>query len=261
MIEIHNLYKAFGAQMILNNLNLTVRRGETKVVIGRSGVGKSVLLKSIVGLVRPESGSIKINGMEVTGLSEREYNKLRMEIGMVFQGGALFDSLSVGENVAFVLDEFMNLEPRTVKERVRDALAMVGLKNVEHLMPSQLSGGMKKRVSLARVLCMEPQIILYDEPTSEVDPITAAAINNLIRELRDKLKVTSIVVTHDMNSAYQIADSIAMFYKGAVIADGTPDEIRHSNNPVVHQFIHGLHEGPITDDEQLVFGHIKEEHP
>ncbi len=259
MIEIHNLYKAFGAQMVLNNLNLTVRRGETKVVIGRSGVGKSVLLKSIVGLVRPESGSIKINGVEVTGLSEREYNKLRLEIGMVFQGGALFDSLSVGENVAFVLNEFMNLEARTVRERVRDALAMVGLKDVEHLMPSQLSGGMKKRVSLARVLCMEPQIILYDEPTSEVDPITAAAVNNLIRELRNKLKVTSIVVTHDMNSAYQIADSIAMFYKGTVIADGTPDEIRHSNNPIVHQFIHGLGEGPITDDEQLVFGHVKEE--
>ncbi len=259
MIEIHNLYKAFGAQMVLNNLNLTVRRGETKAVIGRSGVGKSVLLKSIVGLVRPDSGSIKINGVEVTGLSEREYNKLRLEIGMVFQGGALFDSLSVGENVAFVLDEFMNLESKTVKGRVRDALAMVGLKDVEHLMPAQLSGGMKKRVSLARVLCMEPQIILYDEPTSEVDPITAAAINNLIRELCDKLKVTSIVVTHDMNSAYQVADSIAMFYKGAVIADGTPDEIRHSNNPVVNQFIHGLREGPITDDEQLVFGHIKEQ--
>ncbi len=259
MIEIHNLYKSFGPQMILNNLNLTVRRGETKVVIGRSGVGKSVLLKSIVGLMRPESGSIKINGVEVTDLNEREYNKLRMEIGMVFQGGALFDSLSVGENVAFVLDEFMNLEAKTVKERVRDALGMVGLKDVEHLMPSQLSGGMKKRVSLARVLCMEPQIILYDEPTSEVDPITAVAINNLIRELRDKLKVTSIVVTHDMNSAYQIADSIAMFYKGAVIADGTPDEIRNSKNPVVHQFINGLHEGPITDDEQLVFGHIKQE--
>lgn len=259
MIEIHNLYKAFGPQMVLNNLNLKVRRGETKVVIGRSGVGKSVLLKSIVGLVRPDSGSIKINGMEVTELKEREYNKLRMEIGMVFQGGALFDSLSVGENVGFVLDEFMALDTRTLKDRVRDSLALVGLKDVEHLMPSQLSGGMRKRVSLARVLCMEPQIILYDEPTSEVDPITATAVNNLIKELRDKLKVTSIVVTHDMNSAYQIADSIAMFYKGSVIADGTPDEIRNSANPVVRQFIQGLDHGPITDDERLVFGHIKEE--
>ncbi len=257
MIEIHNLYKAFGSQMILNNLSLTVRRGETKAVIGRSGVGKSVLLKNIVGLVKPDSGSIKINGIEVTDLNEKEYDKLRMEIGMVFQGGALFDSMNVGENVAFVLNEFMNLSRSTVDDRVADALALVGLKDVQHMMPSQLSGGMRKRVSLARVLCMEPQIILYDEPTSEVDPITAAAVNHLIIELRDKLKVTSIVVTHDMNSAFQIADSIAMFYRGQVIADGAPDQIKNSKHPVVQQFITGQAHGPITEDENLVFGHIK----
>lgn len=257
MIEIHNLYKGFGSQMILNNLNLTIRKGETKAIIGRSGVGKSVLLKNIVGLIRPDSGSIKINGVEVTDLNEKEYNKLRMEIGLVFQGGALFDSMSVGENVAFVLNEFMNLDKKTVRDKVKDALAMVGLKDVEGMAPSQLSGGMRKRVSLARVLCMEPQIILYDEPTSEVDPITAAAINHLIVELRDKLKVTSIVVTHDMNSAYQIADSIAMFYRGQVIADGTPDEIRNSKHPVVRQFINGDAHGPITEDESLIFGHVK----
>ena len=257
MIEIHNLYKAFGSQTILNNLSLTVRRGETKAVIGRSGVGKSVLLKNIVGLIKPDSGSIKINGVEVTDLKEKDYNKLRMEIGMVFQGGALFDSMSVGENVAFVLNEFMNLDKKTVRDRVADALGLVGLKDVEDMMPSQLSGGMKKRVSLARVLCMEPQIILYDEPTSEVDPITAAAINHLIIEMRDKLKVTSIVVTHDMNSAYQIADSIAMFYRGQVIADGKPEEIKNSKHPVVQQFINGQFQGPITEDENLVFGHFK----
>jgi len=257
MIEIRNLYKVFGPQMILNNMNLTVRRGETKAIIGRSGVGKSVLLKSIVGLIRPDSGSIKINGVEVTNLNDRDYDKLRMEIGMVFQGGALFDSMNVGENVGFVLNEFMNLDKRTVKDKVHDALGLVGLKDVEGLMPSQLSGGMKKRVSLARVLCMEPRIILYDEPTSEVDPITAAAINNLIIELRDKLKVTSIMVTHDMNSAYQVADSIAMFYKGQVIADGKPDEIRNSKHPVIQQFIHGEAHGPITEDESLIFGHVK----
>ncbi len=257
MIEIHNLYKAFGAQMILNNLSLTVRRGETKAVIGRSGVGKSVLLKNIVGLVRPDSGSIKINGVEVTNLNEKEYNKLRMEIGLVFQGGALFDSMTVGENVAFVLNEFMNLDKKTVRDRARDALALVGMKDIEDMMPSQLSGGMKKRVSLARVLCMEPQIILYDEPTSEVDPITAAALNSLIIELRDKLKVTSIVVTHDMNSVYKIADSIAMFYRGQVIADGSPEEIKNSQHPVVRQFIRGEALGPITEDENLIFGHVK----
>ncbi len=257
MIDIHNLYKAFGSQMILNNLSLNIRRGETKAIIGRSGVGKSVLLKNIVGLIRPDSGSIKVNGVEVTNLEEKDYNKLRMEIGLVFQGGALFDSMSVGDNVGFVLNEFMNLDRSTVKDRVHDALAMVGLKDVEDMMPSQLSGGMKKRVSLARVLCMEPQIILYDEPTAEVDPITAAAINSLIIELRDKLKVTSIVVTHDMNSAYKIADSIAMFYRGQVIADGTPDQIKNSNHPVVRQFISGQATGPITEDENLIFGHVK----
>ncbi len=237
MIEIRNLYKVFGAQMVLNNLSLTVRRGETKVVIGRSGVGKTVLLRNIVGLVRPDSGSIKINGVEVTNLNEKEYNRLRMEIGMVFQGGALFDSMNVGENVGFVLNEFMNLDQKTVQDRVRDALGLVGLKDVEDMMPSQLSGGMKKRVSLARVLCMEPHIILYDEPTTGVDPITAAAINHLIIELRDKLKVTSIVVTHDMNSAYQVADSIAMFYKGQIIADGKSgrnQEFQTSGDPAVY---------------------------
>jgi phospholipid/cholesterol/gamma-HCH transport system ATP-binding protein len=257
MIEIRNLYKVFGAQMVLNNLNLTVRRGETKAIIGRSGVGKSVLLKNIVGLIHPDSGSIKINGVEVTNLNEKEYDRVRMEIGMVFQGGALFDSMNVGENVGFVLNEFMSLDRKTVEDKVRDALGLVGLKDVESLMPSQLSGGMRKRVSLARVLCMEPHIILYDEPTSEVDPITAAAINNLIIELRDKLKVTSIIVTHDMNSAYQVADSIAMFYKGQVIADGTPEEIKNSKHPVIQQFIHGEAHGPITEDESLIFGHVK----
>jgi phospholipid/cholesterol/gamma-HCH transport system ATP-binding protein len=257
MIEIRNLYKAFGKQMVINNLSLTVARGETKVVIGRSGVGKTVLLRNIVGLVRPDSGSIKINGEEVTNLNEKEYNRIRKEIGVVFQGGALFDSMNVGENVGFVLNEFMNLDRKTVQGRVRDALGLVGLKDVENMMPSQLSGGMRKRVSLARVLCMEPHIILYDEPTTGVDPITAAAINALIVELRNRLKVTSIVVTHDMNSAYQIADSIAMFYKGQVIADGSPEEIRNSKHPVIQQFIHGVTEGPITEDESLIFGHVK----
>jgi phospholipid/cholesterol/gamma-HCH transport system ATP-binding protein len=210
-----------------------------------------------VGLMHPDSGSIKINGVEVTNLNEKEYNRVRMGIGLVFQGGALFDSMNVGENVGFVLDEFMNLDKEIVQDKVRDALGLVGLEGVEHMMPSQLSGGMKKRVSLARALCMEPHIILYDEPTTGVDPITAAAINHLIIELRDKLKVTSIVVTHDMNSAYQVADSIAMFYKGQIIADGTPEEIKNSQNPVILQFIHGQAHGPITEDERLIFGHVK----
>jgi len=257
MIEIRNLYKLLGPQMVLNNLSLTVRQGETKVIIGRSGVGKTVLLKNIVGLMRPDRGSIKINGVEVTNLNEKEYNRLRMDIGMVFQGGALFDSMDVGENVGFVPNEFMSLDKKTLEERVRHVLGLVGLKDVEHMMPAQLSGGMRKRVSLARVLCMEPHIILYDEPTTGVDPITAAAINHLIIELRDKLKVTSIVVTHDMNSAYMVADSIAMFYKGQIIADGRPEDIKNSKHPVIQQFIQGQAHGPITEDESLIFGHVK----
>lgn len=257
MIEIKNLYKSFDGNHIINNLDLTIKTAETKVIIGRSGAGKSVLLKSIIGLMKPDGGSIKINDVEVTTLSEKEYNKIRMEIGMVFQGGALFDSMTVGENVAFVLNEFMDLDKKTIQDKVADALALVGLKGIEDMPPSSLSGGMKKRVSLARVLCMEPQIILYDEPTSEVDPITADALNTLIIELRDKLKVTSIVVTHDMNMAFKVADSIAMFYHGHVIADGTSEEIRNCRHPVVKQFIHGEAQGPITEDENLIFGHVQ----
>ena len=257
MIEIKGLNKVFDRNVVLNNLDLTIKTGETKVIIGRSGAGKSVLLKSIVGLLKPDTGSIQVNGTEVTTLSETEYDRVRMEIGMVFQGGALFDSMNVADNVGFVLNEFMDLSPRTIEDKVADSLAMVGLKGIERMRPSQLSGGMRKRVSLARVLCMEPQIILYDEPTSEVDPITADSINNLIIDMRDKLKVTSIVVTHDMSSAYKVADSIAMFYHGQVIAEGSPEEIRNTTHPVVKQFINGEKDGPITDGENLVYGHTK----
>ncbi|MDP8213014.1 MAG: ABC transporter ATP-binding protein [Candidatus Zapsychrus exili] len=257
MIEISNLCKSFENNIIFSNLDLTVKEGETMVIIGRSGAGKSVLLKCIVGLMSPDAGSIKIRGEEVTTLEEKEYNKIRMDMGMVFQGGALFDSMNVEENVAFVLNEFMNLDPSIVRDKVRDSLLLVGLQDIEKMMPAELSGGMKKRVSLARVLCMEPKIIFYDEPTTGVDPITADAINNLIVDLSKKLNVTSIVVTHDMNSAYKVANSIAMFYHGQIIAQGTVDEIRHTKHPVIRQFISGDARGPITDGENLVFGHAE----
>jgi phospholipid/cholesterol/gamma-HCH transport system ATP-binding protein len=257
MIEIQNLFKTFDSVPVLNGLCLSVREGETKVVIGRSGVGKSVLLKSIVGILRPDSGSIRIAGQEVVGMPERQYDTLRKQIGLVFQNGALFDSMSVGDNVAFVTDEFMNISRQERGGRVARALSLVGLEGVEDMMPSQLSGGMRKRVSLARVLCMEPRIILYDEPTSEVDPVTADALIRLINGMRDRLGVTSIVVTHDMSAAYRLADSIAMFYHGQVIADAAPEEIRNSHHPVVRQFIEGNSSGPITDDESLKFGHLK----
>ena len=257
MSDIKNVCKTFGESSVLQDMTMNVKEGETRVVIGRSGVGKSVFLKNIIGILKPASGSIKINGQEATEFSEREYNKYRMEMGMVFQGGALFDSLNVGENVSFVLDEFMQIGRKTIKDRVEEALGLVGLQGIEKMMPAELSGGMKKRVSLARVLCIKPKIIFYDEPTTGVDPITADAINNLIIDLRRKLKVTSIVVTHDMNSAYKVADSIAMFYHGRVIAEGQPDEIRNTRHPVVKQFIHGEAHGPITDNENLVLGHTE----
>ena len=255
MIEISHLHKSFGNHVILNDLNLTIKEGETKVIIGRSGTGKSVLLKNIIGILRPDVGSIKINGVEVTTLNEREYNKIRMKMGMVFQGGALFDSMNVAENVAFVLDEFMSVDKKMVRAKVERCLGMVGLSGIEEMMPSELSGGMRKRVSLARVLCMEPRIIFYDEPTTGVDPITSDVINNLIIDLRHKLKVTSIVVTHDMNSAYKVADNIVMLYHGQVVAEGTPQEIQTTKHPVVKQFINGEAKGPITENENLIFGY------
>ncbi len=247
MIEIKNLHKTLGGHKVLNGLNLKIEKGITCVVIGRSGCGKSVLLKHIVGILKPESGQVFVGGQEVNKLNDHELNRLRLKMGMVFQGGALFDSMTVGENVGFGLIEHDHIHHKELLRRIEDSLSMVGLSGIANLMPSELSGGMKKRVSLARALCIRPDIIFYDEPTTGVDPITADSINDLIIDLHDKLKVTAIVVTHDMTSAYKVGDKIAMLYHGKIIAEGTPKEIRHANNPVVHQFINGLAKGPITE--------------
>ena len=256
MIQIVDLHKNFNTSKVLTGLNLTVNKGETKVIIGRSGCGKSVLLKHIVGILSQDSGKVIINDNDISQLTEKEMDAIRLKIGLVFQGGALFDSLNVYENVGFVLREYSDLKEDVIMKRVTESLGLVGLSKIEHLMPSELSGGMKKRVALARAVCMRPEVILYDEPTTGVDPITADAINSLIDELHDKLQVTSIVVTHDMRSAYKVADRIAMLYKGKIIAEGTPDEIRYSHNPVVRQFISGQCFGPITKDDNLEFGNI-----
>ncbi len=247
MIEIKELSKSFNSHKVLDGLNFEIDKGTTCVIIGRSGCGKSVLLKHIVGIMRPEAGQVFIDGKEVNKLRDKELDLLRMKIGMVFQGGALFDSMCVGENVGFGLIEHKRLKKREVFERVEESLSLVGLGGIEHLMPAELSGGMKKRVALARAICIKPDIILYDEPTTGVDPITADSINELIKRLHDQLKVTSIVVTHDMKSAYKIADKIAMLYQGKIIAEGTPEEIQNTEHPVVHQFINGLAKGPITE--------------
>ena len=247
MIEIIDVYKNFNSKKVLNGVNLKINKGETKVIIGRSGCGKSVLLKHIVGVLRPDRGRITVDGQDISKVSSTALNSLRMRMAMVFQGGALFDSLNVGENVGFTLYEYSKFSPKEIEEQVEESLANVELHGIQKLMPSELSGGMKKRVAIARALCAKPEIILYDEPTTGVDPITADSINELIRSLHDKFKVTSIVVTHDMKSAYRIADNMAMIYQGKIIAEGTPEEIQKTKHPVVYQFINGLAQGPITE--------------
>lgn len=247
MIEIVEAFKSFGEHQVLNGLNLKIEKGSTCVIIGRSGCGKSVLLKHIEGILKPDKGKIIVDGKNVPDLPEKEMNELRMRMGMVFQGGALFDSMTVGDNVGFSLIEHTKVGHKELLERIEDSLCLVGLCGIANLMPSELSGGMKKRVSLARAICNRPEIIFYDEPTTGVDPITADSINELIKSLHDKLKVTSIVVTHDMKSAYTVGDKLAMMYQGKIIAEGTPEEIQKTDHPVVHQFINGLAKGPITE--------------
>jgi phospholipid/cholesterol/gamma-HCH transport system ATP-binding protein len=247
MIEIKRLTKSFSTHKVLNELNLNIETGSTVVIIGRSGCGKSVLLKHIVGILRPERGNLLIDGKDITRMNDAQMNEVRMKIGMVFQGGALFDSMTVAENVGFGLIQHNRISRKELLERIEESLCLVGLCGIGNLMPSELSGGMKKRVALARAICIRPEIILYDEPTTGVDPITADSINDLIKRLHDKLKVTSIVVTHDMKSAYRVADRIAMLYQGKIIAEGTSAQIQNTTHSVVHQFINGLAEGPITE--------------
>lgn len=245
MIRIINLHKTFGDNPVLRGVDLSVNKGETMVVIGQSGSGKSVLLKHIIGLLKPDLGEIWIEGTEVTKLDEDELQGHTRKFGLLFQGAALFDSMSVAENVAFGLERYTNYPRAEIDEIVRESLARVGLHGVEHMMPYELSGGMKKRVGLARAIAYEPEIMLYDEPSTGLDPIRADAINDLINMLKNELGVTSVVITHDMTSSYKIADRIAMLYEGIILEVGTPDEIRNSRNPIVQQFIHGESHGPI----------------
>ena len=247
MIEIQNLCKSFGTHQVLQHVNLTIASGQTMVIIGRSGCGKSVLLKHIIGLMKPDEGAVLIDGVDVARLSGHSLDKLRLKFGMLFQGAALFDSMTVEDNVAFALREHSTMSAEAIRRRVQECLQLVGLERVEDLEPAELSGGMRKRVGLARALAMNPEIILYDEPTTGIDPIMGDIINDLIVALRDRLKVTSVAVTHDMRSAYKVADRIAMLYNGNVVETGTPEQIRNSTNPVVRQFIEGAAVGPIQE--------------
>ncbi len=247
MIRIVDLHKRFGDNKVLEGVSLHIKPGETMVVIGESGGGKSVLMKHVIGLLRPDKGKVLINNQDITTLKEKGLNEVRKKFGMLFQGAALFDSLTVGENVAFALKEHSSLSNREIQRRVAEKLRLVGMTGTEQLKPAELSGGMKKRVGLARAIAMEPEILLYDEPTTGLDPIMADAINNLIVEMKVKLKVTALAITHDMVSAYKIGDRIAMLFRGKIIEVGTPDEIKKTANPIVQQFISGDAVGPITN--------------
>ncbi|MGB7061209.1 MAG: ABC transporter ATP-binding protein [Candidatus Zixiibacteriota bacterium] len=245
MIEIKDVYRSFGDNQVLRGVNLTINKGETAVIIGRSGCGKSVLLKLIIGLLKPDQGKILVNEDDITSLSASQLNKVRQKFGMVFQAAALLDSMTVDENVGLGLREHTKLPEQEVKQRVTEKLKMVGLSEVEDQKPAALSGGMKKRVGLARAIAMDPEYVLYDEPTTGLDPIMADVINELIINLRNTISITSIAVTHDIVSAYKIADRIAMLYEGKIIFVGTPEEVKNTDHAVVRQFIEGSAEGPI----------------
>ncbi len=245
MITLDGLHKELDNQKVLDGLDLQIEKGETMVVIGRSGSGKSVTLKHMVGLMWPDRGRVIIDGTELSGLKEREMRQVRRRFGVLFQSAALLSWLDIFENVALPLREHTRKDEDEIREIVLDRLDLLDMKQHANKMPSDLSGGMKKRAGLARAIVLAPEIMLYDEPSAGLDPVMANRINHLILDVQKELGVTSVVVTHDMNSAYLVADRIAMLYKGKIIQVGEPDEIRKSDDPVVRQFVHGKIEGPI----------------
>lgn len=239
MIELQDVVVAYDERVILDHVNLTIQDGETLAVLGPSGAGKSTVLRLIIGLQKPNSGRILVDGQDVTVMKENEINLVREQMGMVFQYSALFDSMTVGENVAFGLRQHTHRSEEDIKNTVARKLRMVGLTGLEDYMPSELSGGMKKRVGLARAIALDPKVILYDEPTSGLDPITSGTISRLIRSMQRHLNCTSIVVTHDMNSAFFIGDRLALLEEGKFVAVAPPEEFRNSPDDRVQQFIHG----------------------
>ena len=250
IVEVKDLVKKFGSRTILNGVDLKVYKGETCVIMGGSGCGKSTLLRHMIGNLKPTSGRVSLLGKDITDLYGQQLDEIRKKIGMSFQSSALFDSMTVGENVSLPLKEHTRLEKSVMEIMLKMKLELVGLRGFEDLLPSELSGGMRKRVGLARAIAMDPQIIFYDEPTAGLDPIVASVIDKLIIDLSKKLQVTSVVVTHDMKSVMAIADRIVMLYDGKVLETGTPDEIRSSRNEMVQQFITGSFDGPIRFFQQ-----------
>lgn len=245
MIEVIDLYKVFNGQEVLKGVSLSIAKGEIFAIIGQSGGGKTVLLKHLVGLLRPDKGRVVVDGVDLGGLGRKQLNRIRERFGMVFQGGALFDSLTVFDNVAFPLREKTSLHESAIAEKVVGMLKQVGLRDVGHKYPAELSGGMKKRVALARALIMEPEILLLDEPTTGLDPIRMSSIHNLILDLHRQFGFTCVLVSHEIPEIFDVATKVAMLHQGTVVEVGTPKEIQDSSNPVVRQFIMGTLEGPI----------------
>jgi phospholipid/cholesterol/gamma-HCH transport system ATP-binding protein len=246
MISVQGLMKRIGAQQVLRGVDLEVAHGETLAIIGRSGGGKSVLLKHLIGLMRPDAGEIRIEGENIIGMNERRLASIRRKVGILFQGSALFDSMTVAENIAFPLREGGERDPKVLRTKVSEILEVMELSGEEEKMPVNLSGGMKKRVGLARSIIRQPSCILYDEPTSGLDPVVSDSINRLIRRLQQRLGVTSIVVTHDMKNAFDVADQIAYLHEGRIYFHGTPDELRQSTDKLLQDFLIGRSEEQLT---------------
>jgi phospholipid/cholesterol/gamma-HCH transport system ATP-binding protein len=247
-IRIHDLHKSFGSKVVLDGVNIDVAPAESLVIIGGSGTGKSVLLKHIIGLLKPDSGTVEVGGTAVETLGNRQITKFRRKFGMAFQEGALFDSMTVWQNVAFPLQRLTKKSHQEIDDRVEECLSMVRLEGVGKKLPSQLSGGMRRRVGFARAVAHQPEILLFDEPTTGLDPITTALIDEIIKDLSDRLKTTSVTITHDMESAYRIADRIAMLHQGKIIAEAPPEEFKRLEDPRVQQFIHGRADGPLSEE-------------
>jgi phospholipid/cholesterol/gamma-HCH transport system ATP-binding protein len=248
MIEVRQLRKRFGSQQVLDGVDLTIEQGESLVIIGRSGGGKSVLLKHLVGLAHPDSGQVLVKGQDIAQLDERELLGVRRKFGMLFQSAALFDSLTVEENIAFVLARERNHSPEEISRRVAEALEMVDLPGTQKKKPAELSGGMRKRVGLARAIIYRPEVVFYDEPTTGLDPVVADSIDKLILRVCNRLRVTSIVVTHDMRSMQTVGRRVAMLHEGRIYATGTPQEMMSSSDPVVSRFVQG-----ISDEKEHTF--------
>jgi phospholipid/cholesterol/gamma-HCH transport system ATP-binding protein len=251
-ISIRGVHKKFGAKVVLDGIDVDIAEGEALVVIGGSGTGKSVLLKHIIGLLRPDSGTVVVGGTHVETLNNRQITEFRRQFGMSFQEGALFDSMTVWQNVAFPLQRLTKMSRKEIGARVEECLSMVRLEGTGGKMPSELSGGMRRRVGFARAVAHQPQILLFDEPTTGLDPVTTALIDEVILDLSDRLKTTTVTITHDMESAFRIGDRIAMLHKGKIIASAPPEEFRRLEDPRVQQFIHGHADGPLSEEPDRV---------